>query len=254
MFPDIVTTTGNASAVIGRGWSVKRTLDFGKTLLGTAFSGRESVMYQQAQAVWRFDLVFNFMRDQTQDQNAQAPWKGFTEFQAISRLFNWAAATRGSFYFEDRSDNSRTGQAIATGDGTTTQFTVVRTIIFQIGLTLIEPVGAVNLARPRTVYLNGVAQAPSSYGFSGNQLVFITAAPGNGVAITMDFWFYYLCRFSTHRQDYDEFMKNLWTLGRCEFESLVQPTAPVGEGGQIWATEDLNAITTEKQTDEVIPV
>lgn len=221
LFPDITIRTGNNSVVPGRGWSVNRTLDFGKTLIGTAFSGRESVMYQQTTPVWRFDLIYNYMKDQTQAQTPAHPWVGYTEFQAISRLFQWAAGTRGSFYFEDRSDNSRTGQIIATGDGTTAQFTIIRTLDLTGVLTLTEAVGAVNLARPRTLYLNGVAQAASTYGFSGNQLLFLGAPPGAGVAITLDFWFYYICKFSEQRQDYEEFMKNLWRLGKCQFESLL---------------------------------
>lgn len=220
LFPDIQVWAGNQSVVVGREFSVHKHQIFA-TLKSTAFSGRESRMYQQLLAFWQFDLTFGRLREQTQNN---PPWPNTTlkDLQAISQLFNWCAATRGSFYFDDRFDDSRLGQAIAIGDGFTMQFTMVRTLApstLNEG-TVTEPVGAVNTNMPVTVYINGTPTSATNYTITGNQLTFKNP-PANGAVITADFWFYYLCHFIEEQQKYSEFMKNLWQLGKCSFRSLI---------------------------------
>jgi hypothetical protein len=83
----------------------------------------------------------------------------------------------------------------------------------------IEPVGAINTNKATDVYLNGVLQSSGSYTISGNQITFDTA-PGNGVVVTVSFWFYYLCHFMEDKLTPQEVAKNLWQIKKFRFESL----------------------------------
>lgn len=210
----------SVAMVPGRTYPVTRSQVFASLVDGN-FSGREGRYPQNLTPFWQFDLKFNFMRDATQNITPWAPYASFTELQQIVDLYNWCNANSGSFYFDDPTDDSRTGQAIATGDGTTVTFPVVRTLNKAGSPTLTEVVGGVNFNKSSTVYLSGVAQSASTYTISGNTLTFNTA-PSDGVAITMDFWFWYLCRFIDPKlEGLQEFMKNLWQLGQLRFRSLI---------------------------------
>lgn len=203
----------------GRGFSLHRKQIF-STLKQTTFLGRESRMYQQFYPFWEFTLLFNELRDQTQNQTPYSGLTNYTEFQELSQFINWASGTRGSFYFDDPDDDSRLGQFIATGDAATTIFSVIRTLNPTGAYTTTEFVGAVNFNLPIAVYLNGVLQSASTYSIAGNLLMF-TTPPGNGVTITMDFYFWFLCRFTENKQQYSEFHKNRWEAQKIQFRSLL---------------------------------
>lgn len=53
-----------------------------------------------------------------------------------------------------------------------------------------------------------------------NKAVFVTA-PAAG-AISADFQFYFVCRFSEDEQDFEKFMDKLWSLQTCSFRSILQ--------------------------------
>ena len=61
----------------------------------------------------------------------------------------------GTFLYTDPDDNTVTGQAFATGDGSTTSFTIERSLGG-----FLEPVGWVTSIA--NVYLNGAAQSGSA--------------------------------------------------------------------------------------------
>jgi len=188
------------------------------TLEFMAVSGRRVSSPQQAFPLWEFELKFDFLRDQTQNIVPYQQYAAKHEFTQISELFNACGGKYGQFYFDDPTDDSRNGQIIGTGDGSTKNFTALRGWRFQ-NLVINEPVGGIN--QLLNVYVNGVLQPSNSYSFSGNVITFVTA-PGNGLSITIDFTFYYLCQFLEDQQDYDQFMANLWQLSSCKLRSVKQ--------------------------------
>src|SRR5712675_191400 len=191
------------------------------TIVQTPQSGRETRWGQQIYPQWEFELPFEELRDQTLNQTIYQPFVGFTQFQRLLGLFLLGMGRWGLFYFDDPADNSRAGQRIGTGDGSTKDFLIIRT--WGIGAyQLTEPVGGINTGTAK-VYLNGVLQV-SGYSLTGaddapKTLMFVSA-PANGVVITMDFHFYYLCRFSDDQHNYEEFYKNRWTTN-IKFRSVV---------------------------------
>lgn len=186
------------------------------SLVFTAVSGRETRSAQQAYPLWEFELTYDFLKDQTQNSTPFMQNAGRQDLQQISELFYACNGQYGQFYFEDASDNSRTGQVIGTGDGSTTQFVAVRNW-GNGALAVPEPVGGINTLLD--VYFNGTPVSSADYSFSGNVITF-ASAPANGVTISIDFTFYYLCRFIEDMHDYSEFMKNLWELKSCKFRSV----------------------------------
>ena len=193
-----------------------------KTTVQTSLaSGREARWPNQQLALHEIELPFEVLRDQTQNDMPYAPLAGYTDFMQLCQFWLMMYGQFGVFYFDAPWDDSRLGQGIGTGDGTTTEFTIYRTFGVS-GAELIEPVGGVNVMQH--VYLNGVLQSPTSYQTSANLLIF-NSAPGGGVAITADFSFYYLCKFLDDEQDFEEFLKNIWMVKALKFRSVYWPLA-----------------------------
>jgi hypothetical protein len=184
------------------------------SIVSTHASGREVVTPQQVYPLNEFTLTYELLQEQTANQQVYQPNAPYTELQQIAGLFLACSGQYGRFTFDFPADDSRTGGAIGIGDGVTTVFTVFRTF-GPYGF--VEPVGQLNVVN--AVYFDGVVQVPGTYGTSGNQLVFL-AAPSNGVVITADYSFFFLCRFIEDQHDYDQFMFNLWTLKSLKIRSV----------------------------------
>jgi hypothetical protein len=119
----------------------------------------------------------------------------------------------GTFLYVDPDDNTATGQAFATGDGTTTSFTMTRSLGG-----FLEPVGWV--ASIANVYLNGVAQPPSAYSLTAPNTLVFASAPASGATVSADFSYAFNCRFLDDQMDFEEFMASLWRLESMKFRSV----------------------------------
>jgi uncharacterized protein (TIGR02217 family) len=178
-------------------------------------SGREVINAQQTTPLFEFELKYETLKDQTQNQTPYQPNAGFTALEQLSSLFLFCNGQYGRFVYEDLSDCSRTGQEIGVGDGVTTTFEIVETIAdANTGLKFSFTVGKVNFNHSIVVYINGTP-VPSAGNWeidasTATQLVW-AVAPSEGAVITMDFYFYYLCRFISDEQEFEQFMKNWWT-------------------------------------------
>lgn len=183
------------------------------TVLGTMKSLREMRVAQRQVSLWEFEIPFEEMRDQTQNQTAYTPFSGLTQYQQLCQTFMSAYGQGGIFLFNAPWDNSRTNQTIGIGDGSTYVFTIYR----QWGISpsaLNEPIGFINTVT--NVKVNGVTVSSSQYYAQANKLYFIdtgggTHPPAANATITMSFGFYYLCSFVEDEQDFEEFAKNRWT-------------------------------------------
>lgn len=82
--------------------------------------------------------------------------------------------------------------------------------------------GADALTKGVAVYDNGTLQGPAAYTVTlPNQLVF-TSAPTTGHAITADFDFWFVCRFTEDTTDFNQFVSKLWDLQKIDFRSIIQ--------------------------------
>jgi hypothetical protein len=185
------------------------------TVVGTTKSLREMRVALQTYPIWDIEILFEELRDQTQNQTLYSPFVGYQQYQELVQLWLMTYGQTNVFAFACPWDYSRSNQEIGTGDGTTVAFTVYRTWGTGAQATL-APVGAVN--QISAVYFNGTAISADNYTIQRNQLVFNTP-PASGTIISLTFNFYYLCRFTEDEQDYEEFYKNRWAVTSLKFRA-----------------------------------
>lgn len=186
----------------GLKWDIAKSPAF-STLIRQSVSGLETRIGQRPYPLRKWTLSYELLRSGAQQ-----------ELQTIESFFLARQGKFDSFLFDDSytPDDSVTGQAIGTGDAATTEFQLQRAYPFG---GFVEPVLAPNSLN---VYLNGVAQSPSTYAVSTwgasatPGIVTFTAAPGTGVAITADIGFYWPLRFDTDAAEFNDFMYQLWEL------------------------------------------
>lgn len=195
------------------------------TIVGTTKSLREMRVAQRRFPLWDFEILFEELRDQTQNQTPYAPFAGYQQFETLVQTWLMMYGQTNVFAFDCPWDDSRSNQFIANGDGSTVSFPIVRT--WGVGSTAtLQPVGIVNSVTQ--VQVNGVTVPSSNYYINRNTIVFQDSGggnhpPGNGLAITMTFSYYYLCRFVEDEQDYEEFAKNRWSVKSLKFRSVYWP-------------------------------
>lgn len=203
-------------------WSVhKKPIMASRVTIGA--SGRETQLACAVYPRWEFLLSYggdSWLREQTQNIVPDPTLAGFTELEQISSLFLACKGSYGEFYYDDPDDDSRLGQGAGVANGVGTTFPLSYnwgTGPFTPYLTI--PVGGINTLD--AVYLNGVLQSPLSYSLDSTrtQLVF-TSPPANGSVVTVDFHFYFRCRFSDDHLTYSQFAQNLWETKEVRFESV----------------------------------
>jgi hypothetical protein len=193
------------------------------TTIGTTKSLREMRVAQQQLPIWDIEIPFEELRDQTQNQTEYGPFAGYTQYEALVQLWLSMYGQTQVFGFDCPWDNSRSGQQIGTGDGSTYVFTIYRTWGTGANATT-APVGLVNTVSQ--VQVNGVTINAAHYQIVRNKIYFVDSLgfvypPGAGLAITMTFSYYYLCRFTEDEQDFEEFAKNRWTVPSLKFRAVI---------------------------------
>jgi uncharacterized protein (TIGR02217 family) len=178
-----------------------------KTGIQESASGIEQRATRWSYPRWKFSLTFEFLRD---DSNA--------EFQTLVSFFNSMKGMYDYFYYSDPSENSETAQGLGTGNGTQTDFPLVKSLG-----SFVEPV--FHAPTVTAVYKDGVVQATgwtlvASSGGYGNDTIRFSSAPANGVVITADFTFVYVCRFDADEVEFNYMMKTFWECQQLDFKSV----------------------------------
>ena len=162
-----------------------------------AISGRRTQQPLWSAPLYKYEVSFSLLRQ------AQA-WQ---EWQALLGFWNSVMfAPGGVFEFDDPNDNGVTAQAVAAGDGATTEFQLVRSLG---GFT--EPVLDPTIAS-LTVAGSGAAYTLGSYG-----VVTFASPPASGAAIAWSGSYTWLCTFDDDSLDLANFMDLFWELKKCSF-------------------------------------
>ena len=187
----------------GQGWSVHRKPTF-STRIASHVSGRENTAPNYAYPVREFEIVLNAL-----DSNGSRSALALNSAQALEGIFNTCAGRAYPFLYVDPEDNIAGNVAIGTGNGTTTTFTAQRP---RGGFN--EPVGYVlSLA---AVMVNGAIVSGCTV-TAPNQIV-LPSAPAAAAAITANFEFAYLCKFSDDSLDLEEFMNGIVMVQSVKFK------------------------------------
>jgi len=189
--------------LIGRSWSVYRKPMF-TVQLRSGESQREASSINMTQCYYEFGLSYDLLRNQN----------GHTELTDIEGLFLKARGSYDYFLFMDPNDHSVINGGIGAGNGTNTVFILGR----NTGPSYYEAVGHLN--QINNIFLDGVAVDPADYSFSAPNIIVFNNPPGNGVLVTATFSYYYICRFGSDAQDYEQFMYNLYQLRDVTLKSV----------------------------------
>ena len=204
-----MTTPPTLPSFAGLSWSRHKKPGF-STRVASHASGREVRLALMEYPLYEFEAVYNGLAS---NSTAAFAGLGSSSLQSLMGFFLQLQGQFGTFLYTDPDDNTVTAQAFATGNGSTTTFTMMRSLGG-----FLEPVGwVISVAN---VYLNGVAQSGSTIGLATpNRLTFATAPP-SGVTVSADFSYAFNCRFLDDQMDFEEFMSNLWKLDSMKFRSV----------------------------------
>lgn len=189
----------------GLGWSVIKTPNW-TTKVQRSVSGKETRTALESFPRWKFALKYEFLR-----QDA-----AYLEIQTLVDFFNARQGSYDSFLFTDPNDNAVTAQSFGTGDASTKAFQLIRPILSG---GFLEPVQNLNSAP--SIYVAGVLKTVTTdYTIGSTGIVTFVAAPAAAAALTWTGTYYFRCRFMQDSADFENFMKNLWSLGKIEFISV----------------------------------
>lgn len=177
-----------------------------RTRTQSSVSGVEQRVALMASPLWDITLDYNVLRQ----------GYGETELAQVMGFFLARQGSFDSFLLEhpDPNFSSVSAQSFGTGDGSTTQFQLVRSIG---GYS--EPVKNVNGAP--AIYKSGVLQTVTThYTISSTGLVTFTSPPAASAALTWTGSYYWRVRFADDKADYKRMMQGLWEQGQIKLVSV----------------------------------
>jgi hypothetical protein len=204
-----MTTPPSLPSLAGLTWSRHKKPGF-STRVASHVSGREVRVALMNYPLYEFEVVYSGLASSA---TAAFAGLGASSLQSLMGFFLQLQGQFGTFLYSDPDDNSVTAQAFATGDGSTTSFTMMRSLGG-----FLEPVGWVTAVA--NVYLNGTVQSSSSYSLTAPNLLVFTSAPASGATASADFSYAFNCRFLDDQMDFEEFMSSLWRLESMKFRSV----------------------------------
>lgn len=191
-------------ALPGVKWNVKRT-PIWKSLSEESVSGKEMSVALMTYPLRRYSLSYELLRA-----------GALAELEQLEGFFNARRGRHDTWLYNDPDDYAVTDQAFGTGNGSSTVFYLVRT---RGGFT--EPVQSLNSAP--VIKVDGVTKTLTvDYTISALGAVTFVTPPADGAALTWNGTYYWRCKFLQDIAEFDQFMKNLWQLGRLEFRTFKQ--------------------------------
>lgn len=183
-------------------WNVKRT-PIWKTLSEESVSGKEASVALMTYPLRRYTLSYELLRA-----------GALAELEQLEGFFNARRGRHDTFLYSDPDDNAVTDQAFGIATGTTAPFQLIRT---RGGFS--EPVQSLN-GSP-VIKMAGVTKTEGvDYTRSATGII-TPLSPWIG-SLTWSGNYYWRCKFLQDIAEFDQFMKNLWQLGRLEFRTYKQ--------------------------------
>ncbi|MBI3447222.1 MAG: DUF2460 domain-containing protein [Magnetospirillum sp.] len=174
-------------------------------------SGSETVIQRWTYPRWKWVISHEALRQ-------AGP---FTEYDAFVDFTLRRVGRVVPFLYRDEEDNTATNQLVGLGDGVTTDFQLVRSYGGAGGFP--EPMFApdvVSAVRVAGVALTAGSWSVQTWGDTSPGLLTLAAAPGNGAAISVDFTYFFPCRFATQQIDFEKVMKGWHKMGELAFTSI----------------------------------
>jgi hypothetical protein len=190
-------------------------------------SGAEVRLSYWSEPLWEWDIAYNVLRDGQRDGVA------YDELRQIEGMYLACSGSLQGFQFWDCDDHEVFQQPIATTDGLSSAYTLVRTLGANnpaAGYRGTEAVGFLDLSRPFNLYIDdsSVPVSPTDpvFGYSlstsapKQQQIVFNEVPPSGYTLSADLSFLYYARFNMDSQDFEKFMHQLWGLKKVTLVSL----------------------------------
>lgn len=167
-----------------------------KTEVQEAMSGAEVRQSWRAYPVRSWALRYEFLR-----QNLSR-----TEWSQLVGFFMRHKGRLDDFLFEDPNDNTAVNESLGTGNGTKTQFQLIRRIDG-----FIEPIYSPKAIQQARV--NGTPTGAYTLNSASGVITF-SSAPPNGHPVAADFTYYWRCRFEDDTLSLREFVRKFFEAQR----------------------------------------
>lgn len=179
-----------------------------------------------SQPLYNFELPYEFLRFNL----------GYSELQTLMGFVNQMLGSWDSFLYSDPNDHFAYNQLIATGDGSTTSFQLIRT--YGGSTQYIANVDQSNFVAGSTMWASddrtlmwpfdsGVddsslmwlgGDTPGPYTIDVNGIITFTHAPPFGYPIYWSGPFYYRCRFMNDENEFDQELPDFhWSMSGLQF-------------------------------------
>lgn len=203
----------------GLAFSSKWTPQFFNLAPAVSASGAEVDLALAQYPLHGFELSYNFLRD---GGLRGWPAPGGLEFKTLMGFWLQVGGSVGRFLFRNPDDCRVAAQLIATGDGATATFSVIRSFGAN-GHGGAEPVGQVDTSQPVVVRLGNAVQASSLWSLDtaspAAQTISFATPPAAGTPIYMDFAYFYYCKFAGNAASFEKFAERLWQLQKVSLKS-----------------------------------
>lgn len=175
-----------------------------------SISGKVSTLARWSYPIYKFELPFSFLR----------VGSTFPEYETLMAFYNSAQGRANLFRFNDPDDNTVTANTFGTGDGTTTEFQLLRTIT-GTGVNWNDPVFYPVTAE---IYVNGVLKTDGvDYTIDDYGLVTFAVAPAAAAALTWTGTFDWLVRFSEDAVTFEQFVRRIYEMKSITFATEKLP-------------------------------
>lgn len=168
-------------------------------------AGTERRQRRWSYPLWSFKVAYEVLVDKP----------AASDLARLFGFFNMHAGQFQEFFYLDPSDNQVVDQVIASGNGVTTTFQLVRTQGAG-NHRFNEPVRGV-FGVP-TFKVGGTATTGFTIGANG--VVTFASPPANGATITWTGGFLFLCRFDQDELDASQMMQQLWSQSGLSFVTV----------------------------------
>jgi hypothetical protein len=206
----------DSSVLKGLGYSAKWSPEFFNAATETTATGADIDLALAQYPLHNFELTYNFLR------SWRGPGNTPLEFKTLMGFWLMLGGTQGRFLFRNTDDCFVAAQQVGTGDGVTTVFGPIARTFGANGYAASEPVGVIDTTQPVIVRVGGNTQA-SGYMLSTatplDQTITFAAAPAAGLPITMDFAYFYYCKFAGNANTFEKFADRLWLLQKVSIKS-----------------------------------
>lgn len=187
----------------GLSWGCVKT-PIWSTKIYTSIGGVEVRTASFTYPIWKFRLSYEMLR------GGQA----FNEINQLMGFFNQCRGALLPFWYQDPHDHMANREPIGLSSSCQCDYTLVRTLG---GFT--EPVHVVNL--DHQIFVGDALQNIGvDYVLYNSQTIRFLKPLSDSVPITWSGTFFFNCRFVHDTADFEEFLFDLWSAKKIEFQSI----------------------------------